>query len=336
MIKINCKNKDIALEKHIIACINGIGIKIKGFEKALINKGQKAFLDKVTKLDLTQKKKLEDLLYLLNSENFLKELLTINTNEIDNFTNKYNLQGYITDLAYTSETKVKGIIDYIFNYQTFSNTGFQLNNNRYWNVYELVKFLNVSVCPYCNRNYIFTAIKFNSNKGTRPEIDHLYPQKKYPFFKLSFYNLIPSCHTCNHLKSVNHKNLISPHNDDLIEKFKFVYVPQDVDSLYGYGNNHQVILSPIKNYENRIKIHDETFLLNQLYSNHGDIIQELLLKRRIAGKDYRKKIRILFNNKFSDYEIKRFAFGNYLKQSDFHKRPLAKFFYDIADELKLI
>ena len=63
--------------------------------------------------------------------------------------------------------------------------------------YWLVKKLDIKTCPYCNRNYTFVL---NRGLKARPEYDHFYPKADYPFLALSFYNLIPSCPSCNHLK----------------------------------------------------------------------------------------------------------------------------------------
>lgn len=352
MIKISSKNIDTALNKHIIACSNWINEIIIAFEKALKGEKYKPYFGKnlvsvpfnrveSIKNDSKLIKMLERIIDYLKNEDLVKDIIKSKSPDLMNINSKYNC-----NLFYQTEfNKKTGIIDYIFNYQKFSNESFPLTRkdeykkegpNEYWNAYELVKLLNITTCHYCNRNYIFKATRNNRKKGTRPELDHFYPQNNYPFLRLSFYNLIPSCHTCNHLKLNKHNGLISPYDDDLIEKFNFKHLPQDVNSLYGYGNNHQVILSPIKNYENRIKIHDETFLLNQLYSNYGDLIQELIIKKRIAGKEYFSMIKKLFRGAISDNEIKRFAFGNYLNEKDFHKRPLSKFIFDIAQDLKLI
>ena len=121
----------------------------------------------------------------------------------------------------------------------------------------------------------------------------------------------------------------------MIDKFEFKYLPQDVSSLYGYDNNHSVILSPTQNNMKLVKLHDDTFLLHQLYSNYGDLIQELIIKKRIAGKEYLKVIKNMFIG-IPESEIKRLAFGNYFEKHEFGKRPLAKFMNDIAKDIKLI
>ena len=90
----------------------------------------------------------------------------------------------------------------IFNYKNFSETkGF---------VYKLTKKLDINICPYCNREFIFTVSlpdSKNENAETecliRPELDHYFPQCKYPLLALSFCNLIPAGHICN--SNIKHK-----------------------------------------------------------------------------------------------------------------------------------
>lgn len=57
---------------------------------------------------------------------------------------------------------------------------------------NFVSDLQLNVCPYCNRNFV------NQKGGV--EIDHYFCKSKYPLFTLSFYNMIPCCHSCNHSK----------------------------------------------------------------------------------------------------------------------------------------
>lgn len=75
---------------------------------------------------------------------------------------------------------------YVFDYS-------KIGDAAYW----LMEQLNVRTCPYCNRNYT----TFTATKKMRPDFDHYYPQSIFPYFALSFFNLIPSCSFCNRKKS---------------------------------------------------------------------------------------------------------------------------------------
>ena len=135
-----------------------------------------------------------------NSKEFIKLLNYLNTNIKDIITGKpEELEKIITGVSskhkilnskiQVQNTKYGKKIREIFNYKGF-------NKLKNYKSYDLIKKLNISVCLYCNRNYIFSSENINTC-----ELDHFYSQEKYPYLALSFYNLIPSCHTCNHKKS---------------------------------------------------------------------------------------------------------------------------------------
>ena len=63
---------------------------------------------------------------------------------------------------------------------------------------EFVDALEVTVCPYCNRNFVNSTFD-----KTMCDLDHFYEKSEYPVLAISFYNLIPVCHYCNHTKSTN-------------------------------------------------------------------------------------------------------------------------------------
>lgn len=77
-----------------------------------------------------------------------------------------------------------------------------------WDAYKFCRGLNVTVCPYCNRQYVFTVAEHEEHQRAdsvtcyvRPELDHFYPKDIYPYLSCNLYNLIPSCSVCNHAKS---------------------------------------------------------------------------------------------------------------------------------------
>lgn len=199
--------------------------------------------------------------------------------------------------------------------------------------YDFTTKHELATCPYCNRNYIFIV---NKKKGKlRPEIDHFYPKSIYPFLAMSFYNLIPCCQTCNRTKKDRdafNERLVSPYDIDY-NKYKFNYLPQNV-SFY------QVKKRKFGNYNFDIELkgnldkNDSYFKLTDLYRQHKDIVEELLIKKTTYPKSYIKQLQNDFS--FSKDEVYRYLICNYLKNIDLKKRPLSKFTRDISEELGLI
>lgn len=57
--------------------------------------------------------------------------------------------------------------------------------------FDFIAKTQLRVCPYCGMEFIQPSGK------TKKQIDHFFPKNRYPFLALSYFNLIPSCDTCN-------------------------------------------------------------------------------------------------------------------------------------------
>lgn len=228
------------------------------------------------------------------------------------------------------EAKLIKELNRIFNYDNF--VGGEIYKNGYWSAYELLKELNIRVCPYCNRQYITLYESYNGK--TRADLDHFLPKSKYPYLALSFYNLVPSCKICNsslkldkefsyytHLnpyengfenellftmnfkkKEIKKVKAINKNNNNTrFEKvnktfFKDIY---DIDFLFGNSDNFEIgFKQNISTQADASKIRKakgnvEVFKLKELYNNHKDHIQELIKKALIYNES---RINELFND----------------------------------------
>lgn len=216
-------------------------------------------------------------------------------------------------------------------YDVFITSGYE---KKEFNKLGFVNRIGLDTCPYCNRNYIYSL----SKKGAiRPEIDHFFPKSKYPFLGLSFYNLIPSCQTCNSSGVKGQKDPIqydlkSPYE---VEQGDFVFgyeiVSADYQIITGYKRGVRVL------FEKKLDGNNRVFKLSKLYRKHSDHVQELIIKSEIKyGKKMRKYLNGYSGMTFSKAEMNRLIIGNYSEAYEIHKRPLAKLYRDIALDLKLI
>lgn len=184
----------------------------------------------------------------------------------------------------------------------------------------LAKELNVRTCPYCNRAYTFTV---KGRSSVRPEFDHFYPKSKYPYFALSFYNLVPSCHICNHIKGEKIIN-IHPYEKEFGNNYKFLLDPLEV--MLENEVSH-VNIDPNNN-------NIEVFMLNELYNHHLDYINEIVDKARAYNSDYYNGLIESFQQLGAcPSEINRYIWGCYLEVVEHGKRPLSKLTKDILDQL---
>jgi len=231
------------------------------------------------------------------------------------------------------------IIRYIFEtrgYDEFTSSFKYDNKTKEYGAYQFVKLLNLKTCPYCNRNYISMIEKnLKDDKQRRPELDHFHPKSIYPFLAVNYYNLIPSCSTCNKLKSDDDSlNLLHPY-DKKVKNIAVTYWLNDM-KFYNVKSLKDLTFESEKSIDIEIDIpidNKRIFQLERLYQEHTDIVIELILKYLHYPDSY---IDELSKFGYSKEEIYRFVFANYLDMEDAHKRPLAKLTRDIAEELGLL
>ncbi|ATN05833.1 hypothetical protein CRN76_10705 [Chryseobacterium indologenes] len=115
------------------------------------------------------------------------------------------------------------LLDKVFNYKKFRSDNFCKE------IFLELDFSN-STCPYCNENLLkITQIRSNSTQDTLNkaylDIDHFFSKVYYPYFGISFFNLIPSCHGCNSSDKrdleFNINTHIHPYVDSFDEHYTF-------------------------------------------------------------------------------------------------------------------
>jgi len=252
---------------------------------------------------------------------------------------KYSLEEILTakpkklhEIAKWAEDKKT---DYNFMINLYKN--FTIKKKEY-DAYDLAYKLQINVCPYCNLNSTYTVRTQNGKKITRPEFDHFYDKDTYPILALSFYNLIPSCHTCNSTlkgrEKFSIKTHINPYSEsfDEVEKFEL----KIRDSRFYYSIDGFDI--KLKSDNQRAKNNIDSFELEKLYENHKDIVLELIQKDTIYNDSYldellKKYEGTLFKNR---EDLQRLISGGYISDDEIGKRPLSKLIKDISKELGLI
>lgn len=199
--------------------------------------------------------------------------------------------------------------------------------------YEKVRFLylptvlqelNLSVCPYCNRHYIFSV---GNSRKVSAQFDHFYSKVTYPYLALSFYNLIPCCPDCNRAKGEKDVK-INPYAEGFDTNGQL-----EIDSLLNcvLGKpNWDVVF----NADDRCRTNIEVFALDELYRYHKDVAYEIVCKAIANESGYLKKIVQAYGNMGLDIDtIYRILWGYYLGDGGLSKRPLSKLTADILKQL---
>jgi hypothetical protein len=299
--------------------INGKNI----FEKE--TKKDKKFTQ-VTIIDLFNKIKKFDSTF---SPIELKDLILAKPNEITKYTNTPNTE---------YKTLIEKTFDYKGKFQTSVITDFFTDN------------FNFTTCYYCNKDFI---LNFNKSKKTSTfQLDHFYDKEKYPYLALSFYNLIPSCSTCNSTKVKGSKDCfkydvnireeafeneickIPNHKDfDFDKKVKFKLFLTDSCKDLNIKEKDNIDIPLKERYSNEYEKYIEVFKLNERYQAHKDIVFKMIKNAELYPESRLKELQDLTGIPFQ--EIKKDIFKLIDDEVDLSKEPFSKLRRDMAWELGL-
>ena len=320
---IQLHKQDLIAELHFTSIKDFIQNRVRNvLNVGHILKGTKNSKKKIrvsTALEVELKKLLDD--------RYLKVLITLSPEKFEDLISKVRLNySRILD----KESNCYKII-----YNIFVSSVYETKFDKL----SFINSISVDTCPYCNRGYIYSLDKTDEIK---PQIDHFYPKSLYPFIAMSFYNLIPSCQTCNGFGAKEEK-------DPLKVNLTNPYLLNNTHFKFGYRLNTFEKINPLINKTNldknnltvtlstKLNGHLKVFKLDKLYEKHADHVLELIVKSKLEyGEDFRKFLKEKMDFTFADFEIDRMIINNYSSESEIHKRPLAKLYQDISKDLGLI
>lgn len=92
-----------------------------------------------------------------------------------------------------------------------------VDSNNTYNSYTLMNKMGIKVCPYCEDQHI-EGVTIGTVRKRTMEFDHFYPKgsDEYPALAMCFFNLIPSCITCNRTKLTKPVSA-NPYSEDIEE-----------------------------------------------------------------------------------------------------------------------
>ena len=195
--------------------------------------------------------------------------------------------------------------------------------------------LNIRTCPYCNRQYTFTLVpKTKGEPYTSPEFDHFFSKSQYPTLAISFYNLVPSCHCCNHGKGAKQLHLnpydrsfdghfyVCDNNKNVLDKNQLLNIKDKAEVYITYQGDWRE--------EEDIR----TLGLDQLYAMHSDYVEEVIDRARAYNNLVNHELVDAFQGPFtSSQAVYEFVWGRYLEIPEQERKPLAKFTKDILDQV---
>ena len=210
---------------------------------------------------------------------------------------------------------------------------------------KLIESVDVDVCPYCNRNFIYSQKSLKKVKIVQAELDHFYSKELFPYLAIAKYNLVPSCSCCNgygakFTTDAYKENMVNPYeigNTDDYVSFRLRIKNNNITSLdtLASGLSFKMLAKKMGMQSNI-----DVLNLEDLYQHHTDYAAELYFKGLVkANHLYRTSLKGILRRKgivLSDDDIKRIIVGNFVSELDYAKRPLAKMMHDVAEDLELI
>ena len=259
----------------------------------------------------------------------------INQNEVMKLllADKATLEEYIKEFGdYSGRKKDADILlKDVFKYENYSKRMV---------VGEILRKMNVSVCPYCNRQYIFTLAKGK----VRPQLDHYFPKSSYPYLALSLYNMVPSCSICNMAKSALDTiktPILYPFDDEMgsdiffeIRRKKnsnYVRLIQGLSNEFSIGINTNKATKKILAVNQMDKLH-----LNELYNEHKDYVRDIIRSKHVNTPERIKELLRMFPMLFdSDDDVKNLMYMQNIQKDACGNRPLSKLTHDIDKQLEI-
>jgi len=235
-----------------------------------------------------------------------------------------------------------------FGYEEFSD----INERFDWGAYTFCKELGVNVCPYCNREYIFTIIKEKKyqpqnttqsryNRIIRPQIEHYFPKSIYPYLSCSIYNMIPTCSICNTQKSTTdtyNRTIVYPYEEEFGNDGHFfirfdqnnLNIPDDSVFEKELEKNIEVKIKPYDGSKLKANIKEsiKTLILEDLYNCHQIEIKNILKRYRLSTSS---NISRYANMQLDTSFAKEIILGLPIQSRD--EYPLRKFSKDIIEQL---
>lgn len=213
----------------------------------------------------------------------------------------------------------------------YDNISSNWNNNFYVKIREFIidTFMKtIKFCPYCWKTPLIYFDE-NNKKKRMFQFDHFFPKNYYHKWIINFYNLIPSCNACNHLKlEDNPMNIIWNLWSVFHPYFWNLYLDSMGNLKKDYWKNADIKLNYISKNSKFLKLWQK-YLNSQDTFNIFNFIQDKRTKIKAEKYNFKKTLK-------SDDELINYFFKNYYpeKEEDILKYSNWKFTRDLIENLK--
>lgn len=210
---------------------------------------------------------------------------------------------------------------------------------RRWIFPEYIRRQELKSCVYCNANYTIT----DADGIAYYDLDHWKPKSKYPFLCISFFNLQPSCHSCNMHKGDDDEHEYMGLYVDREEELQDIFsLTLDNAGVANYITEHDIthlninFRSLAPQYDVMCNDMNTQLHIESRYREHRDVAEEVIWRKMIYNDAFKDSLRNLLEEKnFTNEEIDRFILGSYIEEVNVHKRPLTKLMQDVLKSCRI-
>lgn len=286
----------------------------------------------------------------INKPDAIWKIIDLPANQLLNFISQMerDYPELATDRTNKDKNKASGVsVLYSCIEKAFSNYGYDSST---FPSKEILEDVNISVCPYCNRNFIRYIEVGRTAQGTtksiKAELDHFYPRSLFPYLAISRHNLVPCCHDCNsqsgkHDKDTRKLMVVNPYTLESSEGMTFKMKIKSGTKFLNLDTCAEGIEIELDTTANPdLDNNASIFHLETIYNTHTDSAAEVYYKYALrqngtylnATKESLKKRKM----NLTTNDIRRLQLGFYTDEKDFNRRPLSKFIADIAKQYGLL
>ncbi len=206
---------------------------------------------------------------------------------------------------------------------------------------EYMKDQRIKACVYCNSQYAITTEEFKENSRKKRigtyQFDHNWPESEYPFLCTSYYNLIPSCPTCNQTKLQRKAffNLYTTNPAEL-DVFRFELTPDKaVESYVEQDMDKLEVKLKCDSSQDMLDNHQELFHIDLIYTQHIDVVQRIIVILKANESFYRKSLQDSLSTLFpmGVEDPGYFFFGYYMEKENIHLQLLSKLVQDVVEQV---
>ena len=206
---------------------------------------------------------------------------------------------------------------------------------------EYVNNLGIRSCVYCNAQYAVSSKKGKTDRSTPYRmtytIDHWKPKNKYPYLAVAFYNLYPCCAPCNQSKSFYERDwMMYCQNGDNVNPFEFKVDNMSLVDYLTDWDAEKLKIEFVPKVYGEYSEYDKKFHISKLYNNFKSEVEEVIWRSRIYNPKMIEALKQSGVYQLKPDDVNRFIIGNYDREEDILKRPLAKLIQDIAKQIGLV